>query len=378
MIGLSGLITPSLDEMVHVAKEMERQGFDVPLLIGGATTSAKHTAVKIAPAYHHATVHVLDASRSVNVVEQLLNPQARDQFDAANRVQQAKLVESYKNRQEATLVPYAEAVARRFATDWSSVRIDKPAKLGQQVLADFPLPDLLPYIDWSPFFQAWELRGKYPAIFRDPDVGVEAKKLFDDAQRLLAEIVRDKLLEARAVYGFWPAASTGDDIILYTDDTRAAELTRFHTLRQQWERKGQKCFHALADFIAPVDSGRHDYLGAFAVTTGQGVEAIVQRFEQDHDDYHAIMAKALADRLAEAFAELLHKRVRGRVGLWPRGAAFARAVDPRRVSRHPSSAGLSRPAPIIRKSGSSSTCSTRNSTPGSRSPRTSPCTRRPA
>lgn len=310
LIGLSGLITPSLDEMVHVAKEMHRQGMDLPLLIGGATTSAKHTAVKIAPAYHRSTVHVLDASRSVGVVEKLLNPKLREGFDASNRAEQAKLTAAYQRRQEATLVPYAQAVAQKFATDWQSVRIDHPSFLGLRVVEDLPLAELLPYIDWSPFFQAWELRGKYPAILKDPTVGETASKLFNDATKLLDEIVAKKIFRARGVYGFWPAASLGDDISLYTDETRTTELARFHTLRQQWQRQGQKAFYALADFIAPADSGRQDYLGAFAVTAGHGVDELVKKFEADHDDYNAILAKALADRLAEAFAEYLHARAR--------------------------------------------------------------------
>ncbi|MEX2119827.1 MAG: methionine synthase [Pirellulales bacterium] len=310
MIGLSGLITPSLDEMVHVAKEMQRQGFDKPLLIGGATTSAKHTAVKIAPAYQRPTVHVLDASRSVSVVEQLLNPKSSGQFDQRNRSEQARLVEAYNDRQQVRLASYDEARAKRFQTDWTSIEIDKPAFLGRRVLDDFPLAELAPYIDWSPLFMAWELRGKYPSIFDDPQVGGEARQLFDDARRLLDEIIEQELLKARGVYGFWPAASVGDDIVLYTTDERTVEQARFHTLRQQWERKGIKAYYALADFVAPAGSGRHDYLGAFAVTSGHGTEELVRRFEADHDDYNAIMAKALADRLAEAFAERLHEIAR--------------------------------------------------------------------
>ena len=310
LIGLSGLITPSLDEMVHVAKEMERQQFTTPLLIGGATTSAKHTAVKIAPSYSRATVHVLDASRSVGVVEQLLNPKSKDDFDRKNRAEQDRLAAAYHERQSVHLVPYAQAVAARFQTDWTNVRIDAPSFLGTRVHNEFPLDELVRYIDWSPFFAAWELRGKYPKIFDDAEVGGEARKLFDDATRLLDEIVAKKLLQARGVYGFWPAASVGDDVAVYDDESRAAERVRFHTLRQQWERKGTAAFYALADFVAPADSGRRDYLGAFAVTTGHGTDELVHRFEADHDDYQAIMAKALADRLAEAFAERLHELAR--------------------------------------------------------------------
>jgi len=310
MVGLSGLITPSLDEMVHVAAEMQRREFTMPLLIGGATTSAKHTAIRIAPSYHGPTFHVLDASRSAGVVERLVNPQSREQFAVDNRAEQQQAAETYRNRQAVTLVPYRAACARRFATDWNAVRIDKPSFLGCRVLRDYPLEELVPYIDWSPFFSAWELRGKYPKIFDDPEVGPVARQLFDEAGTLLDEIVRDKLLTARAVYGFWPAQSDGDDVVLYTDESRTTELTRFHMLRQQWERKGQKEFRSLADYVAPLDSGRADYIGAFAVTAGQGIEPIVARFEADHDDHGAIMTKALADRLAEAFAERLHEQAR--------------------------------------------------------------------
>ncbi len=242
MIGLSGLITPSLDEMVHVAREMQRQNFNVPLLIGGATTSAKHTAVKIAPTYERPTIHVLDASRSVGVVEQLLNPKSREQFDQRNRAEQAQLVESYHQRQQVHLVSYDDARRQPFVTDWAKVRIDTPSFLGVRVLQDVPLADLTPFIDWSPFFQAWELRGKYPKIFDDPTVGMAARELFDDAQQLLRRIVEEHLLVARGVYGFWPVASQGDDIVVYASDQRDREIARFHTLRQQWERKGQKAF----------------------------------------------------------------------------------------------------------------------------------------
>jgi 5-methyltetrahydrofolate--homocysteine methyltransferase len=310
LIGLSGLITPSLDEMVHVAREMERQGFKTPLLIGGATTSAKHTAVKIAPAYVQPTVHVLDASRSVGVVEKLLNPKARKQFDEHNRAEQVRMVESYNERQQVHLVSYDEARQKHFQTDWKAVRIDVPAFLGVRTLADVPLAELTPYIDWSPFFQAWELRGKYPKIFDDAVVGMAARELFDDAQQLLDRIIDEKLLTARGVYGFWPAASLGDDIAVFADDNRTREIARLHTLRQQWERKGQTAFYALADFIAPVESGRADYIGAFAVTAGIGTDELVRRFEAEHDDHGAILVKSLADRLAEAFAEMLHQRAR--------------------------------------------------------------------
>lgn len=310
LIGLSGLITPSLDEMVHVAKEMEREGFSVPLLIGGATTSAKHTAVRIAPAYHEPTVHVLDASQSVGVVGSLIDPNLKPGFNAKIRSAQERDRQSYAGRQQKNLIPYSEACRRKFTCDWATVSIEVPAFLGRKVLTDFPLEKIVPYIDWSPFFLTWELKGKYPAILKDPVVGEEAGKLFHDARLLLDKTVANRWLTASGVYGFWPANALGDDIVVYTDDTRHGELTRFHTLRQQWERKGSNEFYALADFIAPLESGRTDYLGAFAVTAGLGIEPALERFEKDHDDYSSIMLKALADRLAEAFAELLHKTAR--------------------------------------------------------------------
>lgn len=310
LIGLSGLITPSLDEMVHVAKEMEREGFSVPLLIGGATTSAKHTAVRIAPAYHESTVHVLDASQSVGVVGSLIDPNLKPGFNEKNRAAQERDRQSYAGRQQKNLIPYAEACKRKFTCDWQTAPIDVPAFLGRKVLADFPLEKIVPYIDWSPFFLTWELKGKYPAILKDPVVGDEAGRLFHDARSLLDKAVANRWLTASGVYGFWPANALGDDIVVYTDHTRHGELARFHTLRQQWERKGSNDFYALADFIAPLESGRTDYMGAFAVTAGLGIEPALERFEKDHDDYSSIMLKALADRLAEAFAELLHKIAR--------------------------------------------------------------------
>jgi 5-methyltetrahydrofolate--homocysteine methyltransferase len=310
VIGLSGLITPSLDEMVHVAREMKRTGVTLPLLVGGATTSAKHTAVKIAPARSETVIHVLDASRSVGVVEKLINPQAKEKLDVENRKLHEQLAASHARRQESTLVPYADALARRFQTDWKTVDIPKPAFTGVRVLENVPLEKLREYVDWSPFFLTWELKGKYPKIFEDENLGEPARKLFDDAQALLERIVREKLLTARGVYGFWPAASEGDDVIVYTDESRSKELCRFHALRQQWERKGQGAFYSLADFIAPVTGGRQDYIGAFAVTTGIGCDELAAKFDRDHDDYNSIMTKALADRLAEAFAEYLHAQAR--------------------------------------------------------------------
>jgi len=310
MIGLSGLITPSLDEMVHVAKEMKRLEFDMPLLIGGATTSAKHTAVKIAPSYDAITIHVLDASRSAGVVERLMSPSARRELDTENRSQQERLAASYAQRQSIKLLPLREVQRRKFKTDWEELTPPRPAFLGIRTLDDFSLKQLCDYIDWSPFFHAWELKGKYPAIFDRPDNGAEARRLFDDAQALLQKIVDEKLLQARGVYGFWPAASTGEDIVVYEDDGRTVEKAKFHCLRQQWERRGQDVFYSLADFVAPAESGRDDFIGAFAVTTGLGCDELAAKYVADHDDYLSIMVKALADRLAEAFAECLHKIAR--------------------------------------------------------------------
>jgi 5-methyltetrahydrofolate--homocysteine methyltransferase len=313
VVGLSGLITPSLDEMVHVAREMERCGLTIPLLIGGATTSAKHTAVKIAPQYRQPTVHVLDASRCVGVVDRLANSELRAAFVLENKALQQQLVESYEKRQ-VQLVPYAEAFARRFATDWSRLPIDQPAFLGVCALPDHPLEEIIPYIDWSPFFLAWELKGKFPQILADAVVGAAAGELYEHAQQLLQRISTEGLLHANGVYGFWPAASEGDDVLLFADDRRLDVVARFSMLRQQWQRRGQDTFRSLADYIAPVDSGRADYLGAFAVTAGIGLESLCAEFERTHDDYHSILAKALADRLAEAFAEMLHARVRAEWG----------------------------------------------------------------
>ena len=316
VIGLSGLITPSLDEMVHVAKEMNRLNFTIPLLIGGATTSGKHTAVKIAQHYNQPVIHVVDASLSVPVVENLLDSERRSEFIEKNRMTQERDRSNYEAMQSnRKLVPYQDAFARRFATEWSSVRIDVPAFLGTRVIDDLPLGELVPYIDWSPFFQTWELRGKYPNILTDPVVGEQAKKVFDDAQALLKRIVAEKLLTAKGVFGFWPAVSDGDDILVSAASNGKADHSatpiRFSMLRQQWERPGQSEFRSLADYIAPVASGRADYLGAFAVTTGIGCDELADHFQNElHDDYLSIMTKALADRLAEAFAEYLHKQAR--------------------------------------------------------------------
>jgi len=315
LIGLSGLITPSLDEMVHVAKEMTREGWQVPLLIGGATTSKAHTAVKIAPSYDHEVVHVLDASRAVGVIGQLINPSQRDSFVEKNRREQDDIRQAHAARQAKTaLLSLAQARERHAAIDWTAADVAKPAFTGVRALDAFPLDRLAPFIDWSPFFHTWELRGHYPQILDDPKVGEKAAELFRDAQKLLKEIVSKKLLTARGVYGFFPANSVGDDIEVYADESRRKVVATFHTLRQQSEKPAGQANQALADFIAPKSSGRADYLGAFAVTTGIGIEALCAKFEKDHDDYNSIMTKALADRLAEAFAECLHKQVRDEWG----------------------------------------------------------------
>jgi 5-methyltetrahydrofolate--homocysteine methyltransferase len=311
LIGLSGLITPSLEEMVHVASEMERQGVTLPLLIGGATTSKAHTAVKIAPAYSQPVVHVLDASRAVGVVAGLKSPEQRAALDAGNRREQERLREQYREREAARrYLTLAQARERRTPLDWSSYQPPRPAFLGTRLLERQPLAELVPYIDWSPFFATWELRGTYPRIFENPSWGARARELFQDAQALLERIVREERLTARGVYGFFPAASTGDDIELYADESRGGLRATLRTLRQQAEFPDGSPDQALADFVAPRESGAADYLGAFAVAAGEGLEALVASFEREHDDYNAIMARALADRLAEAFAELLHRRAR--------------------------------------------------------------------
>ncbi|HEV2178607.1 MAG TPA: methionine synthase [Terriglobia bacterium] len=309
MIGASGLITPSLDEMVHLAKEMERQGFTIPLLIGGATTSRIHTAVKIAPMYSHPVVHVTDASRAVGVVSSLKSVERRESFAAENRSAQEKLRQAHRP-QAQPLITLEEARRRKPVLDWSRADVRRPEFTGVKADESVPLEEIVPYIDWTPFFAAWELRGTYPKILDDPAVGARARDLLEDARRLLREIVTGKLVTARAVVGIFPAASVGDDIEVYTDESRSGVLTVFHFLRQQMEKAPGHFNHSLADFIAPRESEVHDYVGAFAVSAGFCLEHLVARFERDHDDYNAIMAKALADQLAEALAELMHKRVR--------------------------------------------------------------------
>ncbi len=363
VIGLSGLITPSLDEMVHVAQEMEREGFSLPLLIGGATTSRAHTAVKIAQHYRASTVHVLDASRAVGVVTNLLSDELKNDFDAKTRADYARLREEHASKsREKKLIPLEQARANRTPVDWASYTPPKPDFLGTRLYGTdgsnasvirseieeslavsygtqrkvaardpspslrsaqddngrerasqiFTLETLVPYIDWSPFFHTWELRGRYPAIFDDPTVGKHARELFDDAQKLLERICSERLLTARGVYAFWPAKAIGDDVEIYTDETRTERLATFHFLRQQMKKPFGQFNHSLVDFIAPENS--IDYLGGFAVTAGVGADELAKVFAADHDDYNAILTKALADRLAEAFAEFLHREARGAWG----------------------------------------------------------------
>ncbi|MBA5870316.1 MAG: methionine synthase [Nitrospira sp. CR2.1] len=310
VIGLSGLITPSLDEMVHVAKEMTRQGFTVPLLIGGATTSKAHTAVKIAPSYGNATVHVLDASRAVGVVGSLINEQQRADFAASVRADYDRIRQAHQDRGSKALISLEAARAHRLPTEWAAADLPVPSFTGVRRIDRMSLRELAPFIDWTPFFHTWELRGRYPGILEDPTVGPKAKELLADAQALLEEIIRGDLLTARGVYGFFPANSVGDDIELYRAPDRREVVSTFHTLRQQTEKPADQFNLALADYVAPKDAGRTDYVGAFVVTAGIGVEALCAKFDKDHDDYNSIMVKALADRLAEAFAEWLHKQVR--------------------------------------------------------------------
>jgi 5-methyltetrahydrofolate--homocysteine methyltransferase len=311
IVGLSGLITPSLDEMAHVARELDRKGHRIPLLIGGATTSKKHTAVKIAPEYGGPTIHVSDASRSVTVAGSLASTEKRGQFtDEVNR-EYARIRHTYGGRQDASrLLPLSEARRRRLSLQWEGYEPPQPDLRGVAVFDDYPISDLIRYIDWSPFFAAWELKGRFPVILEDDVVGKEARSVYSDAQRVLDRMASDRSLTARAVIGLFPANSVQDDVEIYTDDRRAAVRTVVHQLRQQMAKPAGRANLCLADFIAPKDSGLQDHIGAFAVTAGLGIDALVAEFEREHDDYHAIMVKALADRLAEALAERMHQLVR--------------------------------------------------------------------
>jgi 5-methyltetrahydrofolate--homocysteine methyltransferase len=312
IIGLSGLITPSLDEMVHVAREMQRLDFNIPLMIGGATTSKAHTAVKIEPQYKNdIALYVSDASRCVNVASQLLSKTAKPTLVEAARTEYDEIRERRKNRGDRTkLVSMSEARARAPELDFETYQPPKPAFTGVRAFNDYDLNELVDYIDWTPFFISWDIAGKYPAIFDDPKRGEAARTLFDDAQKLLKKMIEDKRITARGVIGFWPANRRGDDIVVYTDESRTEELTTLHHLRQQDEKAPGKPMMALSDFVAPEDSHVGDYVGGFAVTTGIGVDELTKEFKDAHDDYSAIMVQALADRLAEAFAERMHERVR--------------------------------------------------------------------
>jgi len=313
MIGLSGLITPSLDEMVHVAKEMERQGFKLPLLVGGATTSKMHTAVKIAPHYSEPVVHVLDASRAVGVTTSLLSEDGKADYVAAHRAEYEGLRAKHAAPKQS-VVAIEEARARRTPIAWKAEDLPAPAFTGVRVLDDFSLATLREYIDWTPFFHTWGMKGIYPRILEEGDKGVEATKLFHDANVLLDRMIAEKLITARGVYGLFPASAIGDDVEVYTDAKHGEVVERFYFLRQQANREGSEPCRSLGDFIAPRETELDDHLGAFAVTSGIGLNSLCEKFKADNDDYNAIMAEAIADRLAEAFAEYLHKRVRDEWG----------------------------------------------------------------
>src|SRR6202045_1341766 len=323
MIGLSGLITPSLDEMVHVAKEMERQGFKLPLLVGGATTSRRHTAVKIAPHYSEPVVHVLDASRAVPVTTSLLSEEGKAEFVAQHRADYEALRKAHAAPRQ-TVVSLETARTRRTPIEWRSEDLPVPTFTGVRVLDNFPLATLRDFIDWSPLFHAWGLKGVYPRILEHAEQGEQARQIFADANALLDRIIEKNLITARGVYGFFPASAVGDDVELYTDSTRAKVLERFHFLRQQSNKEGNEPCRSLADFIAPKETALPDHIGAFAVTSGIGLKDLCDRFRADNDDYNAIMAEAVADRLAEAFAECLHKRVRDE---WGYGLAEGLSID---------------------------------------------------
>jgi len=323
LIGLSGLITPSLDEMVHVAREMERQGFTQPLLIGGATTSRAHTAVKIAPHYSQPVVHVLDASRAVPVTTSLLSDDGKTEFVAQHRAEYERLRKAHASPR-AALVPLEQARARRTPIEWRVEDVPVPEFTGVRVLDDFPLATLREFIDWTPFFHAWELKGVYPRILDDERQGAQARQIFTEANALLDRMIAEKLITARGVYGLFPASAVDDDVELYSEDARDQVLERFHFLRQQAQAESMQPCRSLSDFIAPRETGLRDHIGAFAVTSGIGLKKVCDDFRAKHDDYNAIMAEAIADRLAEAFAECLHKRVRDE---WGYGRAEGLSTD---------------------------------------------------
>jgi 5-methyltetrahydrofolate--homocysteine methyltransferase len=323
MVGLSGLITPSLEEMAHFAKEMERLGLRIPLLIGGATTSRTHTAVKIEPHYSGPTVWVPDASRAVGVATSLVSEEGRDNFVAQVRHDYLKVRDAHARKTGQKSVPLEAARANRARLDWAGYAPPRPRHHGLLSLKNYPLEKLVPHVDWGPFFQAWDLVGKYPAILEDAVVGEAARNVFREGQEMLRRIVKGRWLTANAVFGLWPANSVGDDIEIYADDSRSRVLMTWHNLRQQNEKPAGNPNQCLADFVAPKESGVADWLGAFAVATGAGIEARVAEFEAKHDDFSAILLKALADRLAEAFAEHLHQRVRTEYWGYAAGEALA-------------------------------------------------------
>ena len=331
LIGLSGLITPSLDEMVHVAKEMQRLGLEVPLLIGGATTSPAHTAVKIDPQYEGPVVYVKDASRSVGVCQQLVTPGTRDAYVATIKAEHARRREQHRHKSaKAPQLSLAQARARKFKIDWARYVPPAPRFLGLKTFDDYPLEELVPYIDWMPFFNAWEFAGKFPDVLTDPVVGEAASNLYADATNMLGQLIRERWLKARAVVGLFPANTVGDDDIeVYADESRTAAFLKLHQLRQQKAKSQEQAQLCLSDFVAPASSGRADYVGAFAVTTGIGIDEQVARFEAAHDDYGSIMLKSLADRLAEALAERMHERVRR--DIW--GYAAEESLDVRALIR---------------------------------------------
>ena len=341
IIGLSGLITPSLDEMVHVASELEREGFDIPLLIGGATTSRVHTAVKINPRYDRGqTVYVTDASRAVGVVSSLLSPEARGNYIETVRAEYRKVADAHaRNEAEKRRLPLSQARANQHKIDWSAYQAKAPSFLGTRVFESWDLEELARYIDWTPFFQTWELKGVYPKILQDEAQGAAARQLFDDAQAMLAQIIEEKWFAPKAVVGFWPAGTVGDDIRLFTGEDRASELATFFTLRQQLTKRDGRPNVALSDFVAPANSSSNDYVGGFVVTAGIEEVAIAERFERANDDYSSILVKALADRFAEAFAERMHEYVRKE--LW--GYAADEVFTPQDLIGEPY-AGI-RPAP---------------------------------
>jgi 5-methyltetrahydrofolate--homocysteine methyltransferase len=312
IIGLSGLITPSLDEMVHNAKEMQREGFNIPLLIGGATTSQTHTAVKIEPNYEHPTIHVKDASRAVGVVQNLVSKKHKAGYAERIAAEYEEVRQKHAGRKSGTKLSTLEkARANRQKIEWDGYAPPKPNLLGVKTFDDFPLEEIRPYIDWTFFFHAWQMKGSYPKILDDPEKGTEARKLFEDGQNLLDRIIEEKLLRARAVIGLFPAnALPNDDIEIYADESREEVLETFHFLRQQRQKPPGRPNRSLADYVAPKETGLEDYLGFFAVTAGLNEEEVSRRFREEHDDYNAIMVQALGDRLSEAFAELMHEKVR--------------------------------------------------------------------